>query len=236
MTLQKPPPPTQPRVLVLSLLIPCVLLLGLAEPNAYPLGGERRFWWLWPLEVMLLAAFVTHVLPQLGWPRWIARALQAGLLVIVLGNPLTLSRVQAWWQTGWSGPDTVEIQVIDYIAEQLHRQGQRHVAIGYQTLYWDFPAANFFMATFNMVDSRYKVGADFDLFLTARHGLVNTNQCAEGISPADEYRIVQSSPVWTMPPAAIFALENGWQVRRRFGPYEVRQRHWSSPARGAHSS
>jgi hypothetical protein len=48
------------------------------------------------------------------------------------------------------------------------------------------------MATFNAADLRYKVGADFNLFFKSRHGILNTNDCPEGISPNDNYRIAQS--------------------------------------------
>ena len=214
----------QAKVLVLSLLIPWIILLLLAEPNPYPLGGERRFWWLWPLEVILLAAFVTHVLPWWVTSRPVAWMAQTGLILIVLGNPLALSRVEAWLRMGWSGPDAAEIQVVDHIAAQLRALGKSHAAIGYQTLYMELPAFNFFMAEFNVVDARYKVGADFDLLFTFRHGITNTNQCAEGIAPDDEYRIVQSSAVWTLPKYAALFLDSRFQLLQQFGPYQIFKR------------
>lgn len=222
--MESEPSAQRAQVLVLSLLIPWCILLLLAEPNPYPLGGERRFWWLWPLEVIMLAAFVTHVLPRWGAARPIAWMAQTGLILIVLGNPLALSRVEAWLRTGWSGPDAPEIQTVDYIAEQLHGLGKSHAAVGYQTLYMALPAFNFFMAEFNIVDARYKVGADFDLLFTFRHDIANTNQCAEGISPDDEYRIVESSAVWTTPRYAGLSLDSRFQLQQQFGPYQVFKR------------
>jgi hypothetical protein len=44
---------------------------------------------------------------------------------------------------------------------------------------------------FNVVDHRYKVGADLDLFFKYRYGIVNTSRCAEGVSSQDRYRIQQ---------------------------------------------
>jgi hypothetical protein len=113
---------------------------------------------------------------------------------------------------------------VDYIAEQLHGLGKSHAAIGYQTLYMALPAFNFFMAEFNIVDARYKVGADFDLLFTFRHDIANTNQCAEGISPDDEYRIVQSSAIWTTPKYAGLSLDSRFQLLQQFGPYQVFKR------------
>ena len=137
---------------------------------------------------------------------------------------MVLSRVEAWLRTGWSGPDAAEMQAVDYVAKHLYALGKSRAAIGYQTLYMDLPAFNFFMAEFNVVDARYKVGADFDLLFTFRHGIVNTNQCAEGISPDDEYRIVQSSPVWTLPKYAVLSLNSRFQLLQQFGPYQVFKR------------
>jgi hypothetical protein len=224
MATESEPSGQRAQVLVLSLLIPWCILLLLAEPNPYPLGGERRFWWLWPLEVIMLAAFVTHVLPRWGAFRPITWTVQTGLILIVLGNPLALSSVESWLRTGWSGLDAPEIQTVDYIAEQLHGLGKRHAAIGYQTLYMALPAFNFFMAEFHIVDARYKVGADFDLLFTSRHAIVNTNHCAEGIAPDDEYRIVQSSTVWTISKYAGLALDRRFQLQQQFGPYQVFKR------------
>jgi len=224
MAVESEPSASRTQVLVLGLLIPWGILLVLAEPNPYLLGGERRFWWLWPLEVIMLAAFVTHVLPRWGISRLIVRLTQIGLILIVLGNPLALSRSEDWLRTGWSGPDAPEIQTVDYIAEQLHGLGKSRAAIGYQTLYMALPALNFFMAEFNIVDARYKVGADFDLLFTFRHHITNTNQCAEGISPDDEYRIVESSAVWTTPRYAVLSLDSKFQLQQQFGPYQVFKR------------
>src|SRR5436190_7317484 len=52
-----------------------------------------------------------------------------------------------------------------------------------------------FMAAFNNIDSRYKVGADLDLLFKYRHGIINKDRCAEGFQPTDRYRIVQIAPM-----------------------------------------
>ena len=218
--------PIAPRakVLVVSFLIPWGILLLLAEPNPYLLGGERRFWWLWPLQVILLAAAVTHVLPEWGASRRLVATLRGALVLAVLLNPLTHSRVEAWLRTGWSGLDAPEVQTVDFIAEELRREGKTRAAIGYQTLYVDLPAFNFFMADFNVVDPRYKVGAEFDLLLTSRHGITNTTRCAEGIAADDEYRVVQESGVWAEPRYAGFSVEHRFRLLQQFGLYQVFKR------------
>jgi hypothetical protein len=208
-------------VLVLSLLIPWGILLYLAEPDPWPLGGERRFWWLWPLQVIMLAAFVTHVLPRVHPPHLVTWGITLGVVGIILANPVLLSRAAAWWHRGWTGPDAAAIQAIDAIADHLRGQGKRQAAIGYQILYEDRPAFEFFMATFNIIDPRYKVGANLDLLFAWRHELVNTNQCAEGISSADEYRMVQRSPMWTRLQGLAFTRDRQWRWLQQSGLYYV---------------
>jgi hypothetical protein len=85
------------------------------------------------------------------------------------------------------GNEADEISVIDHVARLIKSEQAGSVSVGYSTLVWPF------MAKFNAVDPRYKVGADFNLFFETRHGIINTNRCPEGISPDDTYRISQSS-------------------------------------------
>ncbi len=214
-------PAPQARMLVWSLVVPWVILLCLAEPNPYPLGGERRFWWLWPLQVIMVAAWVTHGLPRWRVPRAVVWIIYTGLIVIVCGNPVALSQLEAWLRTGWAGPDGAEIQAVDAAAAHMRAQGKTHAAIGYQTLYLDQPAVHFFMAAFHIVDPHYKVGADFDLLFKFRHGIANMNRCAEGISPRDEYRIVQRSAWWTRPEDVAVSSGSSFQGLASFGPYHV---------------
>ena len=209
---------TEAKFLVLSLLIPWFILLLLAESGPYPLGAEKRFWWLWPLQVIMLAAFVTNVLPRLRAPRpyiWIAATL---LIVIVLGNSFMLSRVEQWLRTGWSGHDAEQLQALDYIADELRSQGKNHGTIGYHIVIGSF------MAQYHAIDPQYKVGADFDLILQFRHGISNTSHCAEGISADDEYRIVQISPLEQGQEAFAVSLDRRFQLRQQFGSYQVFKR------------
>jgi hypothetical protein len=60
-----------------------------------------------------------------------------------------------------------------------------------------------------------------------RHGIANTNQCAEGIAATDDYRIVQRRPK-TGPeePQQYFdvPLDERFRLLRRFSLYEVYKR------------
>ena len=82
------------------------------------------------------------------------------------------------------------------------------------------------MAKYNILDRQYKVGAEFDFLFKHRHGIANTNQCAEGLSPLDEYRIVQTKrQAGEGTPRLYFPvpLERDFRLLRQFGPYQVFQ-------------
>ena len=165
---------------VLSLVVPWLVLILVVEQ-----GGFNRYFWLCPLQVILLVAAVTYIPERLGWRRSVGFVGQATVALMLLTHPWVVSPVRAWTRSGWSGPETNDLRALDYIASQVHSEGRSTVAVGYQVYIMQF------MAAMNVVDPRYKVGADLDLFLKYRHGISNVSQCAEGISPTDEYRIVQ---------------------------------------------
>ncbi len=174
--------PWAARLLVASLLVPWLVLAVVAEP-----GKPERFLWLWPLQVIVLVGFTTSVLPCWRQRRAMTSLAQLTLVLVLIANPIW-SRADAWLRTGWAGPDAEEVQVADYLGNQLRAEGKDQAAIGYQTFIYPF------MARDNAIDDRYKVGAEFDALLKYRYGIANTDQCAEGLSPADEYRVVQDRP------------------------------------------
>jgi hypothetical protein len=200
---------------VLSLVVPWLTLLIVAE-----LDNQGRFFWLWPLQAIVLAAFITEVITR--WQvasavLWLSQLLLIGTLLI---SPLKL-HLERWVKDGWAGSDPEEIQVVDYVGNQLRSEGTQRAAIGYQIFIYDF------MAKYNILDRQYKVGAEFDFLFKHRHGIANTNQCAEGLSSADEYRIVQTRPksgperprhYFDLPP------EKGFRLLRSFDLYQVFKR------------
>jgi hypothetical protein len=118
---------------------------------------ERRFWWIWPLQVIFLAAAVAYLPVRLKlFPRvsWVAPVV---VVLVVAANPLLVSRLQDWLRHGWSGEDADEIQVVDAAAALVRSWGERDQAsIGYEV------NVRRFVATDHIIDPRYRVGADFD--------------------------------------------------------------------------
>ena len=203
-------------VLVLSLAIPWFILLLVAEP-----GKPERFWWLWPLQAMFVAAFIIWILPRFRISRPLIWLISIGTTIIVLWNPNLLGHASAWREIGWPGIDTPAVQVVNYVTGELEAEGKKQAAIGYHFFIYRF------MAAYNITNPEYKVGMDFDLLFKYPHGITNTDQCAEGLSPLDEYRIVQTKPQdGEGTPRLYFdvPLARDLKLLRQFGPYQVFKR------------
>jgi hypothetical protein len=201
------------RLVVLALVTPWLVLFAAAEP-----GVPERFLWLLPLQVLVLAAFFTVLLPRLGVPRLAARLAQALLVFAFLWNSFLISRVDAWRADGWSGHDAAEVRVVDYIASDIDKEGRDRASIGYQLFVYPF------MVNYHSVSSYYKVGTQFDVLFKYQHGIENTDRCAEGVSPGDDYRIVQTRPMKVQEaPINYFKvpLENRFKLVREIGTYRI---------------
>ena len=159
----------------LCLAVPWVALLVAVE-DARP----ERFWWLWGLQAVVLAAGIALVRAS---P--IRFALGTCVLAAVISNELSTSRIQSWAEDGWTGKDSAALAAIDSVAQSMRGAGLRSAAIGYEIEFYRF------MATSHGLDPRYKVGKELDFVLLRRHGLINANSCAEGVSSTDAYRIVE---------------------------------------------
>ncbi len=220
-------------VLALALTVSWLVLVMVVEPAA-----AHRYFWLAPLQLMFLVAAVTYVPQRLRWPSAATRVVQVLLTLLLLTHPWLRAPVEAWAAGGWSGTESTDLQALDFIAGRLRSEGRTEAAVGYHTLMAGF------MARLNVVESRYKVGGELDLYLKQRHGVLNSNQCAEGVSPDDEYVIVQDRPaeVPPEPSPASWAPQGGevkshtladyfdvpvdhdFQLAARFGEFQVLQR------------
>jgi len=169
-----------PKLLAIGLTFPWLLLLCVSE-------RVERFWWLWPLLVIVLASSVTYLASRLRMPRYAFWVGALGLVIALVPNTWLMDHVYSWASDGWAGQDTPAIAAMGHLGTLLQSQGRNEARIGYEIQIQPF------MAAFNHVDPRYKVGADLDLWLKYRRGVTNRNECAEGISDADEYRVVETN-------------------------------------------
>jgi hypothetical protein len=178
-----------PKLLGISLLVPWIVLLSITEADRL-----QRFWWLSPLQFIILASTVTYIAGQLGFNsvwRWVGSVM---LVVAMLPSSLLSSRITAWADHGWSGTLPNRLKAVDSLAQIIKADNRTNAAIGYGLHYQRY------VSVFNTMDSRYRVGADYDLFFRLRHGISNLNKCAEGFSSLDEYRIEEAHYI---PPAGV---------------------------------
>jgi hypothetical protein len=71
------------------------------------------------------------------------------------------------------------------------------------------------------------VGAEFDYLFKHWHGVTNTDQCAEGLSPLDEYRIMQTKAQDGKGTPRLYfdvPLSRNFKLMRQFGSYQVFKR------------
>jgi hypothetical protein len=206
----------KPGLLIVSLVIPWVILLVVVDPSWSP-----RLFWLWPLQVIFLAASVTYLPLKLRIARPLIWISQIVIAVIIFGNPLLVSRFNSWIESGYAGSDPEQIRAVDYIGGELRSQGRLKAAIGYQVI------TSAYMPAFHIQDPQYKVGAEFDFYFKQRHGISNTDLCAEGASPGDEYQIVQA--ISSGPEDYRFPfhanLASDFQPVAQFGSYQVFKRY-----------
>ena len=86
--------------MVLFLLLPWAFLLYSSAKTEYLVA--TRFWWLWPVQVIVLAALFTFISKNFSVPYAITLTGQIVIILLVVGNPLLLSRVVALSESGWS--------------------------------------------------------------------------------------------------------------------------------------
>jgi hypothetical protein len=80
------------------------------------------------------------------------------------------------------------------------------------------------MVDYHGLSPNYKVGSDFDVLFTYQHGIENTDRCAEGVSPGDDYRIVQTHPIKESgAPINYFKVPRGnrFKLVREIGQYRI---------------
>jgi hypothetical protein len=166
-------------LLALSLWIPYLLLILLAEP-----GRVERFRFLWPLQVTALVYAVMLVVPRGRRPLW---RIAAGVLLVValLPTAVLAAKARAWAAQGYSGPDAGETALVDDIARGALASGATTLTVGYDAS--GRPAGEM------IADSYHRPGAWIDYLLATRHGIRNERPPGEFLSAEDDYRVRDTS-------------------------------------------
>jgi hypothetical protein len=190
---------------ILAVWIPWLILVFVAERTR-----SERFFWIWAMQaaVMVFAAFqiVEAVTKNAKWKIPVA-----GLLAVLV-FPLSFYQpiLARWSQNGWSETDSAQIQLVDYLHEQIPAGGGGDVSLGFAVEGVDPAAAH-------SVDDRFRPGSWFDFLMEARWGIRNRNTTPLGLDPGDEWRILQTDD----PSLAVPSPWEGFTAVKVFGNYVV---------------
>jgi hypothetical protein len=103
-----------------------ILLMVMAEP-----GRPDRFWYMWPLQVMLAVLcldWISRCLPRAG-PAF--AMLATAVAVAVLPGRLYADRVAAWAAEGYAGRDNDQWNVVLFLSEQAVSGPDRSLRVEY---------------------------------------------------------------------------------------------------------
>jgi len=218
-----PLPGPAARVLMLGFAVPWAILIVVAEPDR-----ADRWLWIWPLQVALLAGTLDWLLARLPW-RTLRLLVVAGSIALTAFNAHVAAVLDNWRVNGWGGQPSRRSAIVERLADGVRAEGGTHAAVGYHTWFWEFMVHN------AAIDRRYKQGWDLDTLL-AQHGVTNTNRCPEGLSAADEWRIVQTgadAQIWGGRAVIGGDFTEGFEPRAIIGPYTLYRRETAGAGRAA---
>ena len=183
------------------LVLWCFLLLVAENGKGY------RFFQLAALQSVVWAVFWTQFWPRRALWRKAAMLFLAVYLAANFARPLGRPR-----------GESDQFRVVQTLAKLANG---RAIRVGYA-----MPFHEEFLRG-HALDSRYKIGGEFDYFLRRGWNIENQTQTAWGFSPHDDFRVFASAP--KLGPTRFRALawrdaKNGWALVAQFGPYEIRRR------------
>ena len=162
------------------LAIPTLFLILASLSEFEP---TRRYWWLFPIQMMFIAAWLYS---SKAGRRWLV-ALFISVLILPYGLTTTFEAQLSFIAAhGYGGSDPQIVQNVELLGETLQAQAVHQASIGYV-----IPALEF-EADYHAVDPEYKVGMEYDTILKLRYGVENTSTCPEGISSGDQFTLTGS--------------------------------------------
>jgi hypothetical protein len=159
------------------LAAPALVALAVTEQ-----GHMNRLWWLWPVELILI--FIPLVSP-LSEGRLGAHAVSLAIVLVLAFNSTAISRVKDAMKHGFRGSRNPIAALLDRVGD-MNTKGTP-VSVGYAI------SVARWVPVYSAVNPIYKAGMEEDLYLDYKYGLSNASHCAEGLSPSDNFRIVDSA-------------------------------------------
>ncbi len=206
--LRAPKRPLQDVAPFLVIWIPWLILMIVAEPSRL-----ERFWWIWSLQAALVVFAVFQIIEATANSIWIKRGAVLILAVLVFPLSFYLPSINGWIENGFSGKDSAQIQVVDYLHHEMELEGQQTISLGYSL----YTSAN---DRAQPLDTRLRNGSYFDLILETRWGIRNLDQSPTGVEEGDVWRVYESKT----PSLDVASPWPGYSAVAVFGPYVVFKR------------
>ncbi len=175
-------------------------------------------WWLWGLQLVVLGLAASYIPRRRGWPAWSVLALEAVAIAAVVLNSAVLNRVRDWRTEGFAGATPSIVEAADRLAGEIQVGDETAPIIGYLLFF------NGYELLGNKIDPRYRIGAPLDQYLATRYGINNGRENAEGVSPLDEYRLVENRPRTNKPNRFRVADQDEFEIMAESGTYSLWKR------------
>ncbi len=190
-------------ILFIAFSLPWILLVILAEP-----GRPDRFWYMWPLQVLVMVLFLRWLVEKFNRARPVFWILVVALGVALLPLPFDTERVSNGLANGYAGNDSDQWKVVEFMAEKAATETGRSLSIKYWLADSSVPV--------NPLKPGYRFKDWFDYLLYAEFGVKNLGKASMGNPVGGTWEVVDNR---IGPPDSL----KGLSPVATFGHYSVYQ-------------
>ena len=113
-------------ILFVAFSLPWILLVILGEP-----GRPERFWYMWPLQVLVMVLFLRWLTERLPRANWIYALLTVALGVALLPLPFYAHQISDAAVHGYAGIDNDQWKVVEFLAGEAKAEGGDSLRVEY---------------------------------------------------------------------------------------------------------
>jgi hypothetical protein len=113
-------------ILFVAFSLPWALLVLLGEP-----GRPERFWYMWPLQVLVTVLFLKWLTERLPRANWITAMLTVALGIALLPLPFYAQRISDARVHGYAGIDSDQWKVVEFLAGEAKTEGGDSLQVEY---------------------------------------------------------------------------------------------------------
>jgi hypothetical protein len=154
-------------ILLIAFSLPWVLLVVLGEP-----GKPERFWFMWPLQVLIMILFLCWLVARLPRAKLIYVFLTVALGVALLPFPFYAQQVSDGWIHGYAGIDNDQWKVAEFLAGEAKTERVDSMRVEYWLADSNLPV--------NPLYTGDHISDWFDYLLLYPFGVHNVGRIASG--------------------------------------------------------